>query len=275
MTTLKIDGDYLADGVVVVRGAFSPDEVRLAAESIEWAHAHPSELAQTASKPGEGLFWEDFCTWQRNGPLQQFLSTGTASSLAAQLLGGRDTVRLYHDHILIKASGTKQITPWHQDLPYYNVEGRSNVSMWMPVDPVPAVSTLRCVRGTHLGEWFMPRTFLTEEAKWFPEGTLAEIPDIDAKPDAFSVLEVALEPGDALFFHMLTLHGARGVDGPHDRRALSVRFLGDDMVHRPRPWRTSPPFAGLANQLADGAPLDHPLFPVVWSPEAGALAVGA
>jgi hypothetical protein len=32
-----------------------------------------------------------------------------------------------------------------------------------------------------------------------------------------------------------------------------------------RTWTTSPPFPGLEDELADGAPLDHPLFPVVWS----------
>ena len=73
-----------------------------------------------------------------------------------------------------------------------------------------------------------------------------------------------LEPGDAVFFHMLTLHAAGGVSGPHRRRVLSVRFLGDDMVHALRPWTTSPPFPGLDDELADGAPLDHPLFPVLW-----------
>jgi hypothetical protein len=27
----------------------------------------------------------------------------------------------------------------------------------------------------------MPRTFLTRQARWFPEGSLAELPDIDAE----------------------------------------------------------------------------------------------
>ncbi|MEK7989251.1 phytanoyl-CoA dioxygenase, partial [Burkholderia contaminans] len=39
--------------------------------------------------------------------------------------------------------------------------------------------------------------------------------------------------------------------------------------HAPRRWKTSPDFPGLAEQLPDGAPLDHPLFPVVWSRGAG------
>jgi hypothetical protein len=45
---------------------------------------------------------------------------------------------------------------------------------------------------------------------------------------------------------------------------LSVRFLGDDMVHAPRRWTTSPPFPGLEAELPDGVEMDHPLFPVLW-----------
>ena len=90
------------------------------------------------------------------------------------------------------------------------------------------------------------------------------IADYLEHPERYPVLGWALEPGDAVFFHMLTVHGSGGVSGPHRRRVLSVRFLGDDMVHAVRPWTTSPPFPGLADELPDGAPLDHPLFPVLW-----------
>jgi hypothetical protein len=60
----------------------------------------------------------------------------------------------------------------------------------------------------------------------------------------------------------LTLHASAGTTTR--RRVLSLRFMGDDVVHAPRKWRTSPEFEGLANQLPAGAPMDHPLFPVVW-----------
>jgi hypothetical protein len=43
-----------------------------------------------------------------------------------------------------------------------------------------------------------------------------------------------------------------------------VRFLGDDMTHAPRRWRTSPEFPGLREELPAGAPMNHPLFPVLW-----------
>jgi hypothetical protein len=45
------------------------------------------------------------------------------------------------------------------------------------------------------------------------------------------------------------------------RRVFSVRFLGDDIRHAPRSWKTSPDFPGLAERLPAGAPMDDALFP--------------
>jgi hypothetical protein len=63
---------------------------------------------------------------------------------------------------------------------------------------------------------------------------------------------------------MLMLHGARGVCGAQRRRVFSVRFLGDDIRHTPRRWKTSPEFPGLARELPAGAPMHHTLFPLLW-----------
>ena len=45
---------------------------------------------------------------------------------------------------------------------------------------------------------------------------------------------------------------------------FSVRMLGDDIVHAPRAWPTSPEFPGLGGELPAGAPMDNPRFPVLW-----------
>jgi hypothetical protein len=45
---------------------------------------------------------------------------------------------------------------------------------------------------------------------------------------------------------------------------LSLRYLSAAARHAPRAWRTSPPFDDLHAELAAGAAMDHPLFPVVW-----------
>lgn len=255
---------YANDGAVVLRGVLNPAEVQRLAEGIEHNLAHLSPLALVASEPNDpGRFVEDFCTWQDNPAYRDILQNSALPHIAAQLMQS-ETVRLYHDHLLVKEPGTRQPTPWHQDQPYYNVSGRQNVSFWIPVDPVPLESTLRFVAGSQAGTWYMPRTFRDHQAKWFAEGTLAELPAIDAQPERFRQLAWALAPGDCVAFHMLSLHASSGTGPGARRRVFSARYLGDDARHAPRPWRTSPPFAGLAERLADGAELKDPLFPLVW-----------
>jgi len=178
-------------------------------------------------------------------------------------------VRLYHDHMLTKEPGTRQRTPWHQDQPYYNIEGRNNLSMWIAVDSVSRAATLEFVAGSHLGPWLMPRSFLDSQAKWFPEGSLADLPDIDANRAAYRILGWAVQPGDVVCFQMLTLHAAGAVEGSERRRVFSLRFLGDDITHAPRPWATSPEFPGLIDVLPPGAPMEHPLFPILWAAARG------
>jgi ectoine hydroxylase-related dioxygenase (phytanoyl-CoA dioxygenase family) len=255
---------FRRDGAVCVRGAFSPEEVALVERGIERNLASPSARALVASRPEDpGRFVEDFCNWQVVPEYEEFIRESGAAAIAGELMGS-ERVRLFHDHLLVKEPGTSQRTPWHQDQPYYNVDGTQTCSMWMPVDAVPRESTLEFVAGSHLGPWLMPRTFMDAEAKWFPEGSLEELPEVDADSERFRVIGWVLEPGDAVFFHMLTLHAAGGVSGDRRRRAFSVRFLGDDVTHAPRPWNTSPEFPGLADELPAGVPMDHPLFPVLW-----------
>ena len=92
------------------------------------------------------------------------------------------------------------------------------------------------------------------------------VPDPDAEPGKFEVLEWALEPGDAVAFHYRTVHGARGTAiGDSARRAFSVRFVGDDARYITRPGPTSPPFPG--HEMSDGERLRADWFPVLSSPD--------
>ncbi|HEY6277532.1 MAG TPA: phytanoyl-CoA dioxygenase family protein [Streptosporangiaceae bacterium] len=254
---------FARDGVVCVRSVLDPGEVAAAVRGIDAVLARPGPLTQVASGAGDpGAFTEDFCRWREIPEIERLARHSRVPAAAAALLA-TPQVRFYHDHVLVKEGRTRQRTPWHQDQPYYNVDGHG-VSAWIPVDRVPADGCLELVATSHRGPWLMPRTFLRGEARWFPKGSLAELPDIEADRAAFDIRRFDLTPGDAIFFDFLTVHGAPGF--PHDtrRRILSLRYLAADARHAPRPWRTSPPFDGLASELAAGAVMDHPLFPVVW-----------
>ena len=255
---------FQADGAIVLRQILTAAQVGLLRSGIEQNLARPSPRAKIASSRDDpGFFVEDFCCWQENDSYRRVIFESALAAAGGRLMRS-SSARLYHDHMLTKEPGTRQRTPWHQDQPYYNIEGRQNCSFWIPVDPIVRETTLEFVAGSHLGPWLMPRSFMDQEAKWFPAGSLADLPDIDADRSRHRILGWALEPGDAVCFHMLTLHAAPGVSGGGRRRVFSLRLLGEDIRHAPRRWKTSPEFPGLTAALPTGAPMEHELFPVLW-----------
>ena len=144
--TPELIAAFREEGAVCIKGIFSPDEVAALRAGIDANLAHPSERAKVASRPDDpGWFFEDFCNWQHNDAYRDFIVRSPAPSVAAALMG-TEHVRLHHDHLLVK--GPARGSARHgQDQPYYNIEGDDNVSMWIPVDPVPLESTLEFVAG--------------------------------------------------------------------------------------------------------------------------------
>jgi ectoine hydroxylase-related dioxygenase (phytanoyl-CoA dioxygenase family) len=225
LTTSQIS-DYATDGVVVLRNFLTPETIEILRKGIEMNLANLSSRAKVASSENDpGFFVEDFCNWSNNPHYQEVIFRSKLAQAACELMQSQ-TVRLYHDHMLVKEPLTQQPTPWHQDQPYYNIDGHQNCSMWIPVDPVSRSSTLEFVKGSHLGPWLMPRSFMSNEAKWFPEGTLADLPDIEQNREKFPIVGWEMNVGDIVCFHMLTLHSSKGVDGLNRRRAFSIRFIG-------------------------------------------------
>ena len=254
-------------GAVVLRNALTSSEVALLREGIEHVLQHPSPRAIVASSNDDaGRFFEDFNRWPDVPSLHTFVHSTRLARLGAQLMQSR-TATLFHDHILVKEQGTATKTPFHQDQPYYDIEGAQTVSFWIPVEPVDEATCLELIAGTHLGPWYCPRTFKTAVAKWFPEGCLPEFP----AEHPGTVLRWALQPGDCIAFHHLTVHGAPGVAGTHPRRPVySLRLVGDDVTFQPRPWVPSPDLAPMLMLLGNdprqaGQPLSGPLFPTLFT----------
>ena len=263
---------FRADGAVCIRGLLEPAQVASLRAGIDANLAQPSPRAKVASRADDpGLFIEDFCNWPGNADYRHVIFESALAPAAAWLMHSR-SARLYHDHMLTKEAGTRQPTPWHQDQPYYNIDGSQSCSFWIPVDAVSRPATLEFVAGSHRGPWLMPRSFMDQQAKWFPEGSLADLPDIEADRHAHRILGWALEPGDVVAFHMLALHASAGVEPGRRRRVFSLRFLGDNITHAPRRWATSPEFPGLAERLPAGAAMHDALFPLLWSSSEGGVA---
>lgn len=246
--TAEMAEAYRRDGVVLVRGLWA-DWVEVIRAGIERNMAEPGPYAAENLKPGEaGRFFDDYCNWTRIPEFSRVVRDSEAARVAAALMGSTG-VQMFHDHVLVKEPGTAKPTPWHQDGPYYFVEGQQTVSFWSPVDPVRDAS-LRCVAGSHL--WpkeVLPKRWLSDTAFYPDPEKYMPVPDPDA--ERMRVLEWEMQPGDAVAFHFRTLHGARGNEAATRRRAFSLRLVGDDARYVERPGRTSPPYPGHGMQPGD------------------------
>ena len=250
--------DFQTDGVVLVKGLFA-DHIETLRAGVAANMDEPGPYASENKKDGEtGRFFDDYCNWSRIPQFREVIETSPAAEVAADLMQSQ-SVQMFHDHVLVKEPGTSMATPWHQDGPYYFVEGQQNISFWSPLDPVKQ-ATLRCVAGSHRWEKeVLPTRWVSEEGFFPDEGQYMPIPDPDA--EGMKVVEFEMEPGDAVAFNYRTLHGARGNTSDSRRRAFSLRLVGDDARYVERPGRTSPPFPG--HDMVPGQRLREDWFPVL------------
>jgi len=259
VTQETIDG-FQKDGVVLIRGLFK-DHVEEIRKGIERNMAELGHYAAENLKEGAaGRLFDDYCNWTRIPEFEAVIRNSPAAEVAADLMKSQ-RVQVFHDHVLVKEPGTSKPTPWHQDGPYYFVDGIQNVSFWSPMDVVKGAS-LRCVAGSHAWEKpVLPTRWLAETNFYPDDDTYMPVPDPDA--EGMDIREWEMEPGDAVAFNFRTLHGGPANTSGTRRRVISTRWVGDDATFVKRAGTTSPPFPDL--EFTDGAPFDGEDFPVVYT----------
>ena len=252
---------YGDDGVVAVRDVLDRGALAELAAAVEENLDAPGPWANDYTPPGAtGRFFGDYVNWSRIAGYRRAALGGPLAALATELLG--EPARFFHEHVLVKEPGTDEATPWHHDEPYYCLDAATNVSLWVPLDPVQASAGVRFVRGSHRwGRRFVPRRFV-DAVPYADAGDGFElVPDVDALVDPDDIVAFDLAPGDVLAFHFRILHAAPGTAGLLDgrRRAVSFRYVGHDTRFAGRPWLHSPPF----DPIEPGAVLDDERFPRV------------
>lgn len=253
--------EFRHDGAVLLRGVFGP-WVQGVCEAIEENKRSPSwrERTYRPEDKSESEFFQDYCVWSEFAGYRALVTESPMAEIAAMLMGS-NSARIFHDHVLVKEPGNTIRTPWHQDQPYYIVDGDQSVSFWVPLDPVPAHRSAEFVAGSHRwGKAFKPKRF--DGTDLYADDGSESVPDIDANRDALNIKSWSTEPGDAIAFHFRTLHGAAANPSPVRRRATSIRWVGDDARFVDRPGKTSPFFPDL--NYRDGDPFEGELFPIVF-----------
>ena len=146
-------------------------------------------------------------------------------------------------------------------------------TIWLALDKIDKSNGgMELIPGSHRwGKRFQPLTSdddelthkrLDSDAK---DG-FSPIPDFDAERDKYEFLSFDVEPGDAIAFHALTVHGSHpNTSNDMPRRAYAIRFTGSEVRYYDGPvWN---PYI-VNPSLKTGDVLDSDQYPVVFDARA-------
>ena len=260
---------FWRDGAVCLRGIMPESWLALLEEGVQrWLQSESrfslsdfgASRSEGAAKP-KAHFYGGTDHWKTDPACRRFACDSPLPGIVGALLRSAK-VNLYEDSILVKEPGTVEKTMFHQDLPYFHVEGSQICTTWVPLDPVRReTGSLLFVKGSHTWKkMYRPNYFVQQESMPDTEGE--DAPDYHANRKDAEILCFDMERGDLTVHHALTLHGALG-NGSSTlmRRAMSVRYCGDDARYRIRRGASQKPHHA---QIQPGSVLDHPDCPVVW-----------
>ncbi len=286
----KAREEYERDGATVMRQVLSPEQVEVLGRAVD--HIMQPGSAEPDFVNGENLsneggrFFNSNFAYRRNADLQDLVFRSDLGRIAGEMMQSSQ-VRFFYDQILVKEPGTADRTPWHQDLPYYPIDGEHVISFWVALDrATPENGVVTYVKGSHRWNRFFSMQAFSDKYRESSErerslpvyddaearGQPRNLADIRDHPENYEFLSWSVEPGDILVHHPLTIHGSSGNSSTGmRRRAIATRWLGDDARWndtRPNFMRALKGRKGFEMPpLELGDKLDVPLFPLVWSRE--------
>jgi ectoine hydroxylase-related dioxygenase (phytanoyl-CoA dioxygenase family) len=225
LTNEQIDA-FWRDGVICIRNLYSSDWVDRLRSALDHISSSPNPVF---GEPRPGDDYHGVYAWFTDDTIRDFVLQAPSAWIAQQAFRSR-RINFFYDQIFIKRKLSPNPTPWHHDFTFWPLEGEQIASLWTSVDAVDVdASALEFVKGSH--RW--PKRFRAIGIDGTDVTTgkdMDELPDMAKDRDKYDIVSWAVEPGDALLFHALTLHGARGNSSAKTgRRAITTRWCGDDV----------------------------------------------
>ncbi|NNE13028.1 MAG: hypothetical protein HKN41_12380 [Ilumatobacter sp.] len=263
------------DGVVMLPGIFDDEWITLLRAGLARNLADPTRRSRTWDRDDAGrTMVYDSQAWQQIDKYRRFVFDSPAAAVAAALLRA-SVVNFFFDAVFVRSPGTQFTTPWHQDEPYWSVEGFNTCSIWMPLVPVAAEHALSFVPGSHRTDAVLDQYNF---GRLNPDGEAADqvdfsavaedaFPDIDADPARWGVVSWTMQPGDCAAFNSRTMHGGSGKLPPDvGLEVFTTKWLGDDVTVKFRECGMDPDHTEVmtAAGLRPGDRPDGDLYPRVW-----------
>ena len=180
----------------------------------------------------------DAQAWQNIKEYQNFIFNSPAAAIAGKLMNSSQ-INFYFDAVFVRSPGSQFATPWHQDEPYWSVEGYNTCTIWLPLVPVKRENALAFVPGSHRSDSTFyqfnfgslnPDKINDVDETNFEGITDVEFPDIAADPKKYGVVSWDMNPGDCIAFNSRIMHGGSGkLDEDTELRVFTSKWIGDNV----------------------------------------------
>lgn len=235
--TPQVVRDFAEDGVVLLRRAIAPDWIAKLCAGVEKNIAEPTVRGRIWDRDDRGrVCFYDSQAWRNIAEYREFIEQSPVAEIAARVMN-TNRVNFFFDAIFVRTPGAQFRTPFHQDEPYWSVEGFDTCSIWMPLVAVEKKSALEFVRGSH--RWnrrFRQTNFgaLTgdqrDQRAEYPGGASEQFPDIEGNRGNYEILSWNMAPGDCAVFNGRIIHGGSGnLSRDRDLRVFNTQWLGGDV----------------------------------------------
>ena len=268
---------YHRDGVLLLPGMFDKDWIELLNKGLDANIEAPTRRSRIWYKDtsGRSMFY-DHTAWKGIEEYRKFIFNSPAAQICGQLMRST-TINFFFDSVFVRSTGTQFETPWHQDEPYWSVEGYDACSIWMPLGPVKRKNALSFVPGSHrlktvfkqynFGDLNPVRKKNVDQVD-FSDIAEQEFPDINADPKRFGVVSWDMQPGDCIVFNGRTMHGGSGkLDDDCELRVFTTKWVGDDVRIKFRDCGMDPDHSAdmIEKNLKPGDRPGTNLYPRIWT----------
>ncbi|MBD2861427.1 phytanoyl-CoA dioxygenase family protein [Paenibacillus oceani] len=244
---------YRENGFVQVDGVLNAEELEELREYLGEAMQADQDNSFSTDKEGGAYYRvlnQKVNTWRDHGGMAKYVLHPRFAGLAKQLTGA-SAIRLFHDHALYKMPGDSKPTPWHQDMPYWPMNEKGSLSIWITLDDVDERNgCMMFVPGSQKAGKLKGIDFINpQDIKEYVED-----PEIAAKQPVI----VRMKAGSCTFHDGLTFHYAHSNQTDAPRRVLAIIYMPDGTT-----------YSGKGHPVTNGEALtaDQPirgrLFPVL------------
>ncbi|MEH2268286.1 MAG: phytanoyl-CoA dioxygenase family protein [Nostoc sp.] len=242
------------DGVICVKNVLDNIWVERMRAAVDKNVLIPGPLEVKGIPRAEGRVEHASSLWLTDTDFRALAFESPLVTLAAQVLKS-EKLNFLADGFFVKKPKANSRVGWHNDLPYWPIQGWQCCKIWLALDSVnQGNGRLEYIKASH---------------RWGKELREGSNPSWFAEPQPHEILSWDMEPGDCLVHHFLTIHHSVTNISSTQRRAVVTNWTGDDVTYyqRPNAWPFRPfneidlPEFNSFKAKKAGEPIDCDIFP--------------